>query len=178
MTKKLVLWLFNLILIYTILVYYTNDGTKEYHTQLVLSIILMIIFVSFNLGVFEKILGTHESLYNIPTTKEDKSIANWDIKIKGQDFSFLRGSAYLYTKGQEKDVLISTWNISHFLIYLLCGILCPKLAIIWVFIGIWWEFLETFKEADCYDYSDIIYNISGLFLGIYIRRKYDQINKI
>lgn len=177
MTKKLALWIFNLIIIYIILVYYTNDGTKEYQTQMVISVFLMIIFLS-NIDVFEKLLGTHESLYNIPNINERKTIINWDIKIKGGDFSFLRGDQYLLSKGQDDDVLISTWNISHFLMYLLCGILCPKLAIIWIFIGIWWEFLETFKEVDCYDYSDITYNIVGLFLGIYIRHKYDQINKI
>lgn len=109
-------------------------------------------------------------------TKDDRSapLKERGIRIKNQDFSFLRGANYYLGESCSKDIFITDHNMHHFGLYILGGMLAPDVWWIWITVGCWWETLEGFSWVGCHDYLDFICNLSGLFLGIYIRNIIDK----
>lgn len=109
-------------------------------------------------------------------TKDDRSppLKERGIRIKNQDFSFMRGKNYYLGDSCSKDIFITDHNMHHFGMYLLVGILAPDVWWVWIIIGVWWETLEGFGWVGCHDYLDFVCNLSGLFLGIYVRNIIDK----
>ena len=170
--KKLLLWMITFLIITIIITIKIHDNTPEFNNQLCITFIIFLICLVVHKNVFESVLEIDYDLCKKSDIKESSTTSTLDFKLKGYDFSFIRGDNYLINKGKDSDVLITGWNISHLLLYMIVGFLCPKLTILWLFIGILWEFLETFKEVDCYDYTDMFYNITGLYIGIFLHHKY------
>ena len=81
----------------------------------------------------------------------------------------LRGHNYYLGKEASKDLILTNWNIAHTGMYLLAGFLAPDMWVVWIIIGLWWEILESFDITSCHDYTDIVCNWGGLFLGITFR---------
>jgi hypothetical protein len=174
--KKFLLWVFIFIIVNTIITLKINDNTIEFRNQSCLSVIIILTYTICVFGTIEAGMGTHISLYKSlqkrDMTKPISSSIN--IRVKGYDFSFLRGGKYILDDGLHTDILVSTWNLIHFFGWMIAAFICPKLYISFIFVGIWWEFFETFKEVDCYDYSDVLYNIIGLTIGLKLRHMYDN----
>jgi hypothetical protein len=174
--KKFLLWALTFVIIYAIIAIRINDYSIEFRNQLCISVIIIMIYAICVFPTIESGIGTHIAIYKSlkkkDTTKSFTSPIN--IRIKGCDFSFLRGGKYLLEEGLDKDVLVSMWNLIHFFGWMIAGYICPKLFLIFLFVGIWWEFFETFKDVDCHDYSDVLYNIVGLTIGIKLRDMYDN----
>ena len=171
--KKLLLWMITFYILLFIITITIHDNTPEFNNQLCITFIVYVLCLVVHKNVFEKVLEIDYDL----NKKSDRQIttskkSTFDFKIKGCDFSFLRGDNYSLNSGKESDVLITGWNISHLFLYIIGGFLCPKLTVLWLIMGVWWEFLETFKEVDCHDYSDMFYNIAGLYIGVFLHHRY------
>ena len=65
------------------------------------------------------------------------------------------------------NCLVTSWNISHVLMYMIMGYLFPNILLEIVFIGIMFEILET--TWDCYDMMDLVWNTSGYMIGALAR---------
>ena len=85
----------------------------------------------------------------------------------------------------------SWWPVTHFILYLILGIVSPECYLLWIFIGIMWEIIEYYigfldnknkldsekKSNNQYNdkwwtgsINDILFNILGLFIGIGINK--------
>lgn len=66
------------------------------------------------------------------------------------------------------NCLVTSWNLSHFVMYLLMGYLFPNIFFETLIIGIIFEFIES--RADCYDVLDVVFNSSGYLIGVMINK--------
>ena len=146
----------------------SKNFINEKFLQFLIFLIILAISLKFNFNVILKIFKINH--------KSDE-IKQWGIKIKNKDFSFLRGRNYYLGSPASKDILISNYNLGHFIQYCISGILCPDLYLLMIIIGIWWELLESTENVDCFDFSDIFYNISGMVFGIFLRKKIEALKK-
>ena len=70
-------------------------------------------------------------------------------------------------------IIINMWSISHFLMYLVLGVVSPSYWLLWVCVGVLWEIIEficDYYKIQYIDYkwSDIPINIGGLIMGVFI----------
>ena len=183
-----VLWLIvGIILIYIVLgKCHTKSTGKCYflpHTefqQKVTGSIFLFILFAFCITQSEFIPMLFNFERDKPKTKDPASspldkyheLCHWQIHVPGCDFSWLRGDSYYTPIECPKDAIITDYNIYHFVLYFLGTFLCP--SFFWAFLvaGFWWEILEVFIE--CWDIGDLFYNLTGLLLGLYARRKLDE----
>jgi len=84
-----------------------------------------------------------------------------------------RGNNYFLTIN-DNTCFITTWHIIHLLQYIYLGFFFPSYYVILIVLGILFEVVEKYFIG-CEDLLDIVFNISGLFIGICIHRVY--INK-
>lgn len=84
-----------------------------------------------------------------------------------------RGNNYFIDKLDEetssyskniKKCLITSYGVSHFILYFILGYFVPSLFLEEFMIGILFEFMEQ-EHLDCEDLLDIILNLLGLILG-------------
>ena len=89
----------------------------------------------------------------------------------------------------------SWWPITHFILYLILGIVAPKHHLLWFFIGIIWELIEFTAGVIFYkkgesdfipeskeygrrwwkgSFKDLVFNGAGLYAGILIRKLYEE----
>jgi hypothetical protein len=67
------------------------------------------------------------------------------------------------------------WNMTHVIAYMGLTLLAPEQWPFWLSIGILWEYLECYfycwdpKLLVCNGYNDIIANIAGISIGMWIR---------
>ena len=97
------------------------------------------------------------------------------INIDGSDFSCLRGENYFIgdmdkEKAERlKSCPFTFWSFTHFFLYFILGIVCPSLFIPTFIIGILFEYYE-YKELNCHDMLDILWNTSGFVLGYMVTK--------
>ena len=60
--------------------------------------------------------------------------------------------------------IITGWNLSHFIVHFISGLLFPTLVIEAILLGVTFEALE-YQFLNCHDTMDLIMNISGVLLG-------------
>lgn len=79
------------------------------------------------------------------------------------------GNYYLLTMDKPKYCLLTTWGITHVLLYALIGFLYPNMFWPTLAIGIAFEVAETY--LDCHDVLDIMWNSLGFAIGVYLNKK-------
>lgn len=84
----------------------------------------------------------------------------------------VRGGSYIIESEEESKkidkCLFTSWNASHFILYLILGYYYPQYYIKLALLGVAFEGYEHVKY-DCADGMDIIANIAGLTLGTGIK---------
>ena len=76
-----------------------------------------------------------------------------------------RGKKYWLTNNNN-NCFITTWHIYHLVQYFFLGFFFPSYHLELVGIGIIFELLEKYF-FECDDLMDIIFNIVGLYMGVY-----------
>lgn len=90
----------------------------------------------------------------------------------------LKGSQYLYGESSEindryrSSCLVSRWNIIHLVSHIVITFFYPKFWHLIFLTSFIYEFYEYYKFK-CHDYSDIVYNVTGIFIGLKLRKMYD-----
>lgn len=64
--------------------------------------------------------------------------------------------------------IMTGWNVSHFLFYLVLGFISPQKWRELILVGILFEVFEA-CFLKCHDWSDIFYNTAGVLLGTFLR---------
>ena len=135
---------------------------KEYYILFIIysiSIIGMIIayvYRKYNKFIRDKINGCLIT-YNSDIT---------DFITKNRGFEY-NDSIYL------KDCIVTHWHLSHLLLYVFIGFFCPNLFLLSFSIGVSWEILEYFVQQN--DFTDIIFNTIGFFIGYILNKLFTKI---
>ena len=88
----------------------------------------------------------------------------WEI------ISPLRGFNYYLDEKERKDpqyranCLVTTWALSHFILYLILGYYYPQMFWETFMIGIMFEIAEN-MAMDCHDVLDVLWNSLGFVVG-------------
>jgi VanZ family protein len=104
-------------------------------------------------------------------------------------------SECLETVTNDRNGEITGWVITHFILYFILGMVAPSQFSVWFTIGTLWELLEYlsgyiykisgFKDKDqtfndrwwCGSINDIIVNLFGLILGIFVNYFFNFLKK-
>jgi glycopeptide antibiotics resistance protein len=70
--------------------------------------------------------------------------------------------------------LINYWHMSHLFLYVILGFLMPNNKLALFNIGILWEVYECVMSR-CHNIFDLIFNLSGILIGYFIRVIYTKI---
>lgn len=91
------------------------------------------------------------------------------LKLKGEKYLFgeLNGENIKY----RKECLISRWNITHLIGHIIITFFYPKLWPL-IFIGTFMYEIIEYKYFKCHDYSDILYNSVGIYIGYKLNQLY------
>lgn len=88
------------------------------------------------------------------------------LKLRGDDYFLTFGDST--TEYRVKTCLISLWNILHFVLFFIMGLVVPNVFWEVVLVSMIYEYAE-YKLYNCHDVLDIVWNISGYLLGDYVR---------
>ena len=74
-------------------------------------------------------------------------------------------------------IIINMWSISHFLMYLVLGVVSPSYWLLWICVGVLWEMIEFacnyYKiQYINYKWSDIPINTCGLIMGVFLHDRF------
>jgi hypothetical protein len=118
---------------------------------------------------------TEHSIYKkIDNMNKSCIIGSGDNKLMKKLSSYRGENYYLTETDIETTVLdncfMSFYNLTHLLLYIGIGIVCPDLRLESFLIGTVFELYEYYY-LDCHDPLDIIYNVFGFEFGKYINNK-------
>lgn len=87
----------------------------------------------------------------------------------------------------------SLWAVSHFVLYFVLGIMFPNCQVLFIIMGVLWELTEStigyftksffnkintdggeYKDWMSGSFRDVILNVLGLYMGIFIKKWYDR----
>lgn len=98
-----------------------------------------------------------ERLFNkcwIGNGKDWFSLGKW----RGKNYSLTP------TKAMEKYCFMTSWAITHLILYAIIGFLFPKMFWTSFFVGVVFEIAE-WLTLDCHDLLDLFWNSLGFFIG-------------
>ena len=129
--------------------------------------------VSFNYDAKEKHLPVIDLLHD--------KLNTCSIYVKSTLFKkygpMLRGDNYVVDMPSEENkqfietCMITTYNIVHYVYYLIVTMICPRLWIELLVICVGFEVYEYYRW-NCHDYTDILYNVLGIISGLLIRKHF------
>jgi hypothetical protein len=142
-------------------------------------ILVLSVFAVFACAYDKSILKEwlYEPLISIPTKLQTPELRQW--------FHMTRGGYYVAVqKGDQSakeffdqcrkqpkttntHALFTGWAFTHFALYVLIGLMCPKLIPFAVIMGIFWEIAESYVHAHCA--LDIFWNLCGCLVGLFLR---------
>jgi hypothetical protein len=70
----------------------------------------------------------------------------------------------------QKSCILSSWGVSHYVLYMIFGIIAPTYLKTSIFIGIFFEIVEHYAWK-CGDILDVLWNTVGFLTGQYIHSK-------
>ena len=82
---------------------------------------------------------------------------------------------------------LSSWRLSHFLLHLIAGLLCPRSWWLWLLMGICWELTERtlaliFRDnwwgTNLAHLEDIVANTAGFIVGFSLRKLLTRANSL
>lgn len=87
------------------------------------------------------------------------------------NLKFLRGPQYTLTGNEPKKefCLVTTWGVSHFIMYAVIGYMFPQFFWESFAIGVAFEGLE-WATLECHDVLDIAWNTFGFVFGAWLRK--------
>ena len=89
-------------------------------------------------------------------------------KIRGKDYFI--NSMDKKKEEQIKRCVLTFWNLTHYLTYIIVGYIFPSMFIESMSIGIAFEYFE-YLRYDCHDLLDCFYNALGFLTGQFLRRQ-------
>ena len=88
----------------------------------------------------------------------------------------LRGGNYWISVTDDQQIkrsprycLVTTWALTHIILYAIIGFLFPTMFWPTFFIGVLYEIMEHIT-LDCHDVLDLVWNSLGFFIGMLIHR--------
>jgi hypothetical protein len=124
-------------------------------------LVVLIYVISFTLlllsmwlrGVSQTMLDwTHTCVFKSPSW-----VPSSLLKFRGKNY-------FLTSQIEESDCLFTFWSLTHFILYLVLGLLTPDFFWLTLGIGIFFEILEN-MTLDCHDVLDVLWNSAGFLLG-------------
>jgi hypothetical protein len=82
----------------------------------------------------------------------------------------VRDTSHNNNKIYFKGGVISTWTLTHFLLFLFLGVICPNNIVLIIILGVLWEMLEFYLEYDRQ-------TVCSKLLCKYVNKCYDKIPK-
>ena len=117
-------------------------------------------------SVFDAVGKVHKSCFVSCQHKWCKLMASH----RGSNYYIGQGENIEAANRQVQECVFTFYHASHFLLYAIFGFLAPKLQVfaIVLFMGILWECIE-YVDGKYHDWSDILYNVSGFWVGVLMR---------
>ena len=94
----------------------------------------------------------------------EKPLTSWMQKLRGNNYWLSTGGTQ-----QQKYCLITSWAVSHVVLYAIIGYMFPNMFWHTLLIGISYEILE-WCTLECHDVLDIVWNSVGFLIGAAIKK--------
>jgi hypothetical protein len=148
-------------------------GGKEKISVLTLSLFIIFVILSlvYCFSITPALANRKDELSQKITKVNESCIAGCGTCTK---YTKTRGKDYFIdSMNNEKEeeikrCILTFWNLSHYLAYIIVGYLFPSMFIESMIVGIAFEYFE-FLTYNCHDGLDILYNALGFITGMYLR---------
>lgn len=158
-----------------IILHYKNNFTA--YVQLLIITIFILIFVeivAFRYNPYDNSNTFKNPILDATVLKMNSCNVKTDNSSLQDVSEFLKGEKYITAysdkenKKYRRECIISNWNLFHFCSHLTLAFLFPQCWITILLVSGLYEIYE-YIVFQAHDYGDILYNVSGIIVGLIIR---------
>jgi hypothetical protein len=98
---------------------------------------------------------------------ENKNVQSLIKNIRGKNYNPVWDETT--NKSYAKSCITTNWNLFHFFSHIIITFLYPQVYPLLLLTTTLFEIYE-YIEYDCHDYTDIIYNVVGIYIGLKLNK--------